>query len=201
MNRMRRTLEVISALLIVAILGSGCATKALWGERSYHPTDAINLALAAAPGKKDVLVQYDEQYGDSEKFRRRAYWLFEFARGDDRGKRMPMFVEPMTAGRLVSLPVLDRRPDLDAPLAAGSYAVVNLTQQYFELWQDGAWQGKFELPVYFQTPPATVWRIAVTPFAVLADGIIAIAVVAAVAAVVGVVLWVEAGAPNFWERR
>src|SRR5687767_5749268 len=70
-----RVFTLIVPFLVVTLLAQGCATKALWSEKHYHPARPANLELSARPERQMVLVQYDEQYENSRKVQRRAYWL------------------------------------------------------------------------------------------------------------------------------
>jgi hypothetical protein len=199
MNRIRPLANVITALLIAAMLTTttGCiadhdtATGVLWERKWYHPAPKANLQLAQTPAHEDVLVQYDEWYEDSRHPRRRAYWLL--ATKDKIQGGQPEFVDPASYPGLAPVPMVDasatNRP------AAGYYAVVTAPAA-FELWRDGASLGSFELPDYYAVPKATGWRIAATPFAVLADGTVIVVVVAVVGGLILGYLWLRCGHPG-----
>src|SRR5689334_3097498 len=90
MRRIQIPAEIVTAALILALFTAGCATPALWEETWYHPAENPHLTLSLAPKVPDVLVQYDEQHGQSSRIRRRAYWLFGSPSEPDH--RLPHFV-------------------------------------------------------------------------------------------------------------
>ena len=86
---------------------------------------------------------------------------------------------------------LDEMTISNALLRSGFVALPSVAQQGFDLWRDGESVGHFRLPVYLVSPKCTFWRIAATPFAALSDTTIIIAGCAAVAAIVGGVIYLE----------
>jgi hypothetical protein len=84
---------------------------------------------------------------------------------------------------LMPIPIYDAAPDTNA-LSSGFVAVATPWQQGFDLWQDGKPQGRFYLPIYFESPRVSVWRVVATPFAVLGDTVVAVVVAAAAVGVV-----------------
>jgi hypothetical protein len=193
MKRFVRAAEIGIALLILSLFTSGCVTERLWKEKAYHPKDNPRLKLSLAPQAKDVLVQYEEQCGDSEEHRPRAYWLFaDSTKQTDQSK--PRFVIPDAALELVSIPLLDEATAPHSPPERGYFAVSTPHQQGFELWRDGCHLGRFHLPVYFQKPRATAGRVLLTPLAVTADVIIIGTACAVVAGVVVGCLYLDSRA-------
>src|SRR4051812_29024827 len=62
--------------LLCIVLGSGCATPELWGEKwTNEPAPKSQLAIRRVESKSDFLVQFDELYGGTGQIERRAYWL------------------------------------------------------------------------------------------------------------------------------
>jgi hypothetical protein len=193
MNRLGHRAEAVTALLVAAIMASGCATSKLWEEQSYHPADHPNLNLALDPKSREVLVEYQEQREEAKKYQPRAYWLFASTNSiAARGK--PVFVNPKDYAGLTPIPLLNEATATNAPALAGYVAVATPAQQGFDLWLDGAPLGRYYLPIYFAKPRATVWRVAVTPFAALGDTTVVIVVCAAVVAVVVGVIYLESEA-------
>ena len=187
MSRPGQMAEVVTGMLVVAMTTAGCATSTLWEEQSYHPVDSPNLNLALDPTSRDVLVEYTEQRAEVKKFQRRAYWLFSSTNSiANQGK--PVFVNPKHYAGLIPIPLLDEAPATNTPAVAGYVAVATPAQQGFDLWGNGTLLNRYYLPIYFTKPPATVWRIAATPFAAAGDVTVVVVVSAAVvAAVVGVI--------------
>ena len=184
---MERFIEMAVALLIVALVTCGCATKTLWEDRTCHPADEPQLQLASSPEKQDVLVQYREQYSESKQFCKRAYWLFA-STNQIAGHSKPVFVRPKACVSLVPLPLLSENAT-NVSLSCDWFAVAAPAQQGFLLWRNGISLGRFNLPVYRVSPRCTFWRIVATPFAALADTTAILAGCAVVAAVVyGIVL-------------
>jgi len=169
-------------LLVVALLAQGCATKALWSEKHYHPARPANLELSARPERQMVLVQYDEQYENSRKIQRRAYWL-------DLNDRYPIterpiFLQSVDTSGLQPVLILPEITATNAMPQTGYAARIISNHKGFELWQDGAPIAEFMLPGYQASAPADFYHVAVTPFALVADGIIIVGGVAVIAGVV-----------------
>jgi len=55
---------------------------------------------------------------------------------------------------------------------SGYYAVADPDSWSFEVCKDGQSVGSYTLPFYKGAPPATAWRLSLTPVAVAADGAI-----------------------------
>ena len=173
---------VLTTLLIVALLGSGCATSTLWEPQTFHPSDRPELKLAVHEESRDLLVQYKEQREEAKKLQPRAYWLLASTNGiAQRGK--PVFVNPKNYTRLVSVPLLTEAPATNALPVAGYVALPTPAEQGFDLYLDGCLVGRYYLPIYCASPKATPWRVAATPFAALGDTTVVVAVCVAVAAV------------------
>lgn len=195
MNRVRQMAGHVTAILVAAVLTSGCASTALWEKKQFHPADQPDLRLALNPQSRDVLVQYEEQCEDSSKLRHRAYWLFEHA--TNRGSEgQPVFVRAKDYSGLIPIALLDEEQASNAAAMKGYVAVATPWQQGFDLWQDGTAVGRFYLPVYFAPPPTTVWRVVATPFAALGDTAVALTAAALVLALIGGLAYLEAGAPG-----
>ncbi len=190
MNRVRPLADIITVILIAALLTSGCASSALWEQKEYHAADHPRLSLAMDSRNQEVLVQYDEQYEESKKLRRRAYWLsdYEIGRG---GQGTPVFVQAQDYSGLIPIPLLDEAQASNAPAVKGYVAVPTPWQQGFDLWRDGDALGRFYLPTYFARPPRTFGRVIATPFAALGDTVAVIVVSAAVVGLVVALLYVE----------
>src|SRR5258708_16335760 len=183
MSRLGHAAEIVTAILIAAMMTSGCATCKLWDEQSCHPADHPNLNLALDMKNREVLVQYVEQRAEANKYQRRAYWLFASTNSIARSGK-PVFVNPKDYTALIAIPLLDEPPGTNAPAMSGYVAVATPAQQGFDLWLDGVPLGRYDLPVYFAKPRATVWRVAATPFAALGDTTIIIVVCATVVGVI-----------------
>ena len=190
MNRIRPLADIVTVILIAALLNCGCASSALWEQKEYHAADHPKLSLAADPKSQEVLVQYDEQYEQSKKIRRRTYWLADYATGRS-GQGQPVFVRAKDYSGLIPIPLLDEAEATNAPAMKGYVAVPTPWQQGFDLWRDGDSLGRFYLPTYFATPPPTFWRIVATPFAALGDSVAVITVTAIVLGAVAGLLYLE----------
>jgi hypothetical protein len=191
---MKHISEVLAILLIVALVDSGCATRALWEDRACHPADKPHLQLASCPGKQDVLVQYREQYSESKHFQNRAYWLFA-STNQIAGRSKPVFVRPRFYAGLIPIPILSEMPTYHAT-SSNLVAVSASAEQGFDLWRSGESLGRFNLPVYLVSPRRTFWRLVATPFAALGDTTVILAGCAAVAAVVGGILYFGLNSDN-----
>jgi hypothetical protein len=181
---------VLTTLLILALLGSGCATSSLWEPQTYHPSDQPELKLAVHEKTRDLLVQYQEQRAEVNKFQPRAYWLLASTNSlAQRGK--PVFVNPKNCTSLVPVPLLTETPSTNAPPVAGYIAVPTPAEQGFDLYLDGCLVGRYYLPIYTASPKATPWRVAATPFAALGDTTIVVVVCAAVVGAAAGIIYAE----------
>jgi hypothetical protein len=190
MSRSGLMADAVTLAFVVAMAGAGCATNTLWEEQRYHPAAQLDLRLAQGPDHRDVLVQYNEQREEEKKTRRRAYWLFAFTNSIANEGR-PIFVNPKNSAALTPVPLLLEATATNAPAAAGYVAVATPAQQGFDLWLEGVWLGRYDLPIYYAKPRASIWRVAATPFAALGDATVVVVVCAAVVAVVVGVLYAE----------
>jgi hypothetical protein len=186
----------VTGLLVLAVVASGCATDALWDERRHYAAENPNLVLSMPPEGWDILVQFDEQSEGSGKIRRRAYWLFSPVNvitidGAPRTLSKPAFVNPSAYPGLQPIPVFHRTPSAEEVPELGLFAVSPPPHDRFELWHDGTLSGHYELPSYYKRPEPTAGRVLLTPFALLADGGIVVAVTAAGVGLVVLVLYAK----------
>lgn len=195
----------LGAVMVASVILTGCATpgarppvangearehgaeneggqrkrSGLWAKQLYGPAEYPRLALASPLDARDVLVCYDEHYGNSPKVQRRAYWLFAYsAKANNRLK--PQFVNPAACKQLNPVPLIDVA-ETKAPPAKGYAAFVNADSHSFHLWRDGQDVGFFDLPDYEAAPRTTVWRVGLT-----------VAAVAAIVAYVGIACMAQA---------
>lgn len=143
-------------------------TWRLWRNVSHHAAKDPHLQLKQAPGTQDVLVEYDEQVGQSESIERRAYWLFRYvANASERPK--PEFVHPEPCRGLTLIPLLPATMAGFAPVTNGYWAVLTTDPHRFDLWCDTTNCGSFDLPHYRGAPRASLWRVALTPVCAVTD--------------------------------
>jgi hypothetical protein len=189
MRGTRKTIatQVLLVLPAVVLLNTGCLTRSLWQAETVRPAHNPNLALAVAPDSADVLVQYNEKQPD--KVRRRSYWLFDYV-SDTGGAGKPKFVRPKAYSDLdlAPIPLSVQNPPDDSMSVAGFVAVPSKGARGFELRRYGVPLGHFELPIYQVDAKPTFGRVALTPLAAVADGVIT---VSATVTVVGVLVLVE----------
>ena len=178
-------------LLVAALLGQGCATKALWKDKYYHSARPTNLQLSAPPEQQMVLVHYDEQYEETRRIQRRAFWL-------DLNDRYPFtqrpnFLNGVDQSGLQSIPILPEITATNAMPQTGYAARIVSDHKGFELWRDGVPIAEFMLPGYYANAPADFIHIVVTPFALLADGLGITVLVAAAGAVMAALGYAYSG--------
>jgi len=155
---------------------SGLTTSLVWRIKAYHPAEMPRLNLATSTQKNDVLVQYDECFAKSSTLRPRAYWLLEYAAKDTNSMNRPKpeFVNLADYTNLCVVPMVKPRE----AIPTNGYCVLPTANQLaFTLWRNGTELGNYNLPVYFNAPPVTFWRVALTPVTVAADTAIVIGVV------------------------
>jgi len=111
-------------------------------------------------------VCYDELCGKSTKVYRKAYWLFEYDAQTKHPK--PHFTRPETLHRMTPIPVRDISETNSVP-ASGYAGFTEGGSNRFRLWRDGQPLGGYNLPVYNGAPPASFWRVGLTPLAVATD--------------------------------
>jgi hypothetical protein len=159
-----------AGLLLLLILGNGCATKALWDngnlEAVNEPAGNPNLRLFDAKRKSDLLVVYDEYSERGDKIHTRAYWLNENQTRVDQ-RRTPHFVGTRSMHRLAPVPVFDSAPD-ETGGAWTHYAVVATNRQAFALHAGNGEISVHDLPTY-NDGRGRMEKIALTPVAVTAD--------------------------------
>jgi hypothetical protein len=177
---------LIVPLLVAALLGQGCATEALWREKYYHPAKPANLQLSVQPERQMMLVQYDEQYEKTRRIKRRAFWLDL----NDRYpiSERPIFLKAADAAGLQPVPVLPEITATNAMPQTGYAARLVSNQKGFELWRDGEAITEYMLPAYYANAPADFTHIALTPLALLADGV---GVILAVAVIGGTIVLIS----------
>lgn len=164
---------VIFGLMLAAmpIFTSGCVTHALWKKTSYQPAEYPRLSLASSAQANDVLVCYDEQCARSSKVRLRAYWLFAHSLNDTNSFKHPKpgFINPAVCTNLSPVAILIGAAATNVISTNGYCALPASDQRSFRLWWKGTELGTYNLPIYSNAPPATFWRVAMTPAAVAAD--------------------------------
>src|SRR5262245_50848226 len=166
---MRGIPRLLVALPLVALLSSGCLTKSLWQPESRHAAANPNLTLSTTEDSSDVLVQYDER--QSDKIRRRSYWLFEY-NSEKGGTGKPHFVRPKSYTNMVLVPIpLTELAMLDSIESAAGFVALPTEEKSFELQRYGAPLGRFYLPTYSVDAKPTFGRIVLTPLAAVADGV------------------------------
>jgi hypothetical protein len=170
------------------LLGSGCATSALWSDTDLHrfaPAKPANLALLQRKDGRKILVTYDESLDEGAAKTRRAYWIEPAAEPSTAADKRPVFVSLRNENQLKPVPVGE------APQPNGYSAVVGTNAVAFTLFADGQKLWRYELPVYERTK-ITGKQVALTPLAVAAD----LTIVGGVAAV-NAAAW-YAGADGVW---
>lgn len=184
---MKITRQILSLLplLLPLLLGSSCATKALWTngnlEAWNEPADDTSLRLFQSANRKDLLVVYDEYSERSGATHTRAFWL---NKNEERleERRAPRFVSAHSAHDLSPVPVfkLLREPS-EPPMF---YALFTTNQESFALYSGAAEINSYNLPSY-NDGRGKLEKAALTPLAVTAD-----------ATIIGSLLWLEAGLPG-----
>jgi hypothetical protein len=196
MNRFRQIVSAVLVLVVPTVLATGCATRELWAEKAYHPARHPRLSLGFDSLRQDLLVEYDEQCGDSSKVQRRAYWLFEYSNTQTLRPK-PTFVRAKNFPGLTPVPVLDAPPATNAPVVAGYLAVATPSQQGFELRRDGEVVEQYYLAAYLAKPESTFWRVVATPFAALGDALVIVAAAAVVVGFIAGIAYLESESKNY----
>jgi len=166
------------ALICATMMISGCfpggTTSVVWRIKDYHPAHTSNLRLSTLPGTNDVLVQYDEQFAHSSRIKPRAYWLSAYAAIDTNSvqRPKPKFVNATSLTNLCRVAFIGTNI---SPPTNGFCAMPSSDNHSFKLWRIGTTPGEYTLPVYSNTPPATWWRVALTPVTVTTDAAIIVA--------------------------
>ena len=189
----------LAVVFCPVLLLAGCETARdysltykLWdngGLRSFdEPSPEPRLALFDFKNGNDVLVQYDSVSDKHNGIERRAYFL-QPNRARIEARKKPRFVNLSTVGGLKVIPVFSvettNKPSLEP------YAVVASDGRQFILYRGNDNPELCKLPVY-EDASGNLKRTALTPLAVTGDTLM----VGGVAAFVGFILWVEAGAPG-----
>lgn len=149
---------------------SPTTTHRLWRKTQHQPAREPRLSLSAGAQNRDVLVEYDEQSGESKKPQRRAYWLLAYSAKAPKSPK-PEFVNPAAYSGLKPIPFLAATKTNAIP--ANGYCAVSVAgETRFDLWRDGSKLGCFDLPAYQGAPPSIFGRVFLTPFTTAADGAI-----------------------------
>jgi hypothetical protein len=165
-----RCLFFYGLLTTDVILLSGCVTGTLWqsGEfANYHePATPANLILYASGNSQDVLVEYDESRENSDRIKRRAYWM-ERNSSRVRHSHKPRFVSLKKSERLSSIPIRSAE-SADETSPETVYAVISTNGQSFVVHIEDGVRGPYELPVYADMSGRTK-QVLLTPVTVTAD--------------------------------
>jgi hypothetical protein len=145
-------------------------TCLLWRKTQHQPAREPRLSLSQGSQNRDVLVEYDEQSGESKKPQRRAYWLLAYSAKAPKSPK-PEFVNPAAYSGLKPIPFLAATKTNAIP-ADGYCAVSVAGETRFDLWRDGSKLGCFDLPAYRGAPPSIFGRVFLTPFTAATDGAI-----------------------------
>jgi hypothetical protein len=142
--------KVKQVLLCAApFLLSGCMTHSLWTgelvESVAEPSVPNRLALYAAPGRQDVLAQYEELSPWHESPHQRAYFVRENI-NRNQSSRKPHFVSLGTTNGLTAIPLYES----DWPTSTSAvYAATSTNGNRFTIFSaNGQYDGSFELPTY-----------------------------------------------------
>jgi hypothetical protein len=149
---------------LCAVLGSGCATKALWEEGQFarfrEPAMPAELELFRSDDAGKVLVVYDEEADDGSERRRRAFWADLNVQPPDNPRR-PRFVGTELMNGLERVPVVEEA-------AAKDFSAVMSGARGFTLFKDGQEVWSYRLPVY-EDGSARMKQIVLTPLTIVAD--------------------------------
>lgn len=170
----------------------GC-TSALWNDDTlahyYRPAIPNNLKLHYSKERKDILVQYDERRDKDADVQPRCFWLDANLQLVNRNL-MPDFVPPPSLNGLMPIPVTN---DTDPGQAgvSGVHAVVNQSNDWFELYDNQKKLASWTLPVY-KIGLRKAYKVMLTPLAAAGDA-------AATGAVDAAALGAAAAmTPDFW---
>jgi len=145
-------------------------TYSLWRQTQHQPAREPRLCLSQGSQNRDVLVEYDEQTGESKRPQRRAYWLLAYSARAPKSPK-PEFVNPAAYSGLKPIPFLAATKTNAVP--ANGYCAVSVAgETRFDLWRDGRKLGCFDLPAYRGAPPAKLGRVLLTPFCAATDCVI-----------------------------
>lgn len=165
--KVSRLLFRLLPLTTVLVTGSGCATSALWGEAPLdswnEPADEAHLRLFQTSGQTNFLVIYDEYSERYDSFHTRAYFLNQNQQRI-KNRRAPYFTNTNLVHGLKAVPVFSSSfvPDAGSPAL---FAVEG--HECFTLYGN-ANTNAYDLPVY-KDSRGTLYRVALTPPAVIAD--------------------------------
>ena len=141
--------------MLLAFGLTSCATSALWKDHAFdgfnEPARQVNLQVFKTAD--DWLIQYDEVNENSDRIRRRAYYLKPNRKAIDDHK-MPQFV-----------------PSLDSTEFPAIAAVLSTNGQQFTLYEGTTTLGTYDLPVY-PAHSGRVKQVLLTPCTLVADATI-----------------------------
>jgi hypothetical protein len=138
-----------------------------------------------------VLVQYDALGEKHTEITRRNYYLWPNRARVAEGKK-PRWVKPAVKEGMKPIPVMsDPDAATNLPTERTTYAVTTQEGRGFSLYRTNEPKEAFDLPVYPETYGTSI-RLALTPFAVAGDTVMA----CGVGAVVGFFVWLDMGAPH-----
>jgi hypothetical protein len=157
----------------------------------YEPSTNANLKLFQGPGRREVLVQYDEEREKDGAIRHRAYLLMANEAKVEKFKK-PRFVKPGWVDSLEPIP-LQAADAAQANPTPVVWAKPSSDGYSFTLVKDG-WESRpYRLPVY-RDKLSEMKRVLLTPPAAAVDG----TVIAGGAAAALFCIWVESGCPRVW---
>jgi hypothetical protein len=157
--------------MLCILLGSGCATPELWGEKwTNEPAPKSRLAIRRLESRSDFLVQFDELHGGTGEVERRAYLLKKNEKRIQE-QRKPRYLKDATFPTGEDFFVFDNSGQTEAtqaPQTTNNYARLHFSRREFDLVVQGTGGGTHPLP-YYRSHEHMVKRIALTPLAALAD--------------------------------
>lgn len=172
---MKRARTLPALLLAVALSLAGCQsydeyglTHKLWSDPGltdhYEPAGTAALKSFQRPPGARMLVSYDERREKDSSVRRRAFFLPDNTKALAE-QRKPGFTNPTPGAGWVEVPVIVAgEPAPAAPL----YLKLAADHKSFTVVRDGVADGPYQLPTYVDQS-STAFRVAVTPFAIVAD--------------------------------
>ena len=148
------------------------------------------MALFESSNHADVLVQYDALGEKHTEITRRSYYLWPNQARIEAGKK-PRWAKPIVTEGKLPIPVISyQAASTNPPPEQMTCAVTTQEGRGFSLYRPTEPRETFDLPVYAETHGTAV-RVALTPFTVVGDTVMACGVIA----VVGFYLWLQSGAP------
>lgn len=183
---MKNLLRLFFIFGVPLFLETGCATKALWQNRSFfEPAPNPRLEVFHSNPRQDFLIEYDELERNDQN-RRRAYWLYG-NRQKLLADKKPTFVSPSQTNGLAPIPVIQASKLESLRRPAGVWVVSHTNRYEFTIYADERQIGSHSLPVYRDKAQAAS-QVFLTPAAIVADVVI-------VVVPVSFIFWAESG---FW---